>query len=251
MRTTTALPRSADLAVWFTTWAAGEASLDDARDAIVGGDTAHDVVGIPGETGAVPLIIALGRLRAAGASAAGLALPAPGDPLGLAGPAPFNTEALDAGEAVVLSGADIGLVPHVAGEGVSWRMHQAVSRRQVPGLHEADTTLRRAVVDAANRLAQLDVARWRPEVADELMSLRRQDDLPLPGHWEPRAIRLASLAARCRTIVDLALDDDGAAVSATEAEARRAALVPLDHAARRGLVAACSLTPGDSLPATW
>jgi hypothetical protein len=48
------------------------------------------------------------------------------------------------------------------------------------------------------------------------------------------------MAMRCRTIVDLALDDDGGAVSATEADARRAALAPLDHAARRGLVAACS-----------
>ncbi|MDX5398505.1 MAG: hypothetical protein LPK92_02100, partial [Actinomycetes bacterium] len=82
MRTTTALPRSADLAVWFTAWAAGEVSLDDARDAIVAGDTAHDVVGLPGESEPVPVILALGRLRAEGATSAGLALPVPGDPLG-------------------------------------------------------------------------------------------------------------------------------------------------------------------------
>ncbi|HEU4513991.1 MAG TPA: hypothetical protein VFR87_12875 [Nocardioidaceae bacterium] len=244
MRTTTALPRSADLAVWFTSWAAGEVSLDDARDAIVGGDAAHDVLGMPGEAEPVPLILAVGRLRAAGATGAGLALPVPGDPLGLAGPPAFNADALEAEEAVVLQGVDFGLVPHVVGAGVTWRLHEAESRRQVPDLFEADTALRHALVDAANTLARLDVARWRPEVADELMALRRVSDLTFPPHWEARAVRLASLGARCRAIVDLALDDDGGAVSAAEADARRAALTPLDHAARRALVAACSPHPG-------
>jgi hypothetical protein len=242
--TSTPLPRSAALALWFTAWAAGRVSLDDARDAIVGDDAAHDVVGMPGETEPVPLILALGRLRAAGATAAGLALPVPGDPLGLAGPTPFNADAIEAGEAVLLSGADIGLVPHAAGAGVTWRYHAAASRRQVPDPSEADSLLRRTVVDTANTLADLDVARWRPEVADELMALRRTADLAFPPDSGPRAVRLASLSVRCRTIVELALDDDGGALSASEADRRRAALTPLDHAARRGLVAACS-APGD------
>lgn len=244
MRTTTALPRSAELAVWFTAWVAGEVSLDDARDSIVGGEAAHDVVGLPGETEPVPMIMALGRLRAAGATAAGLALPVPGDPLGLAGPPAFNTDALEAGEAVVLAGAEVGLVPHVAGAGVVWTFQEACSRRQVPDVAEADTGLRQAVLVAAKSLAALDVARWRPEVADELMALRRTPDLAFPATWEARAVRLASLAVRCRTIVDLALDDEGGAVTAAEADARRAALTPLDHAARRGLVAACSSVAG-------
>jgi hypothetical protein len=244
VRTTTALPRSAELAVWFTAWVAGQVSLDDARDAIVEGEAAHDVVGLPGETDPVPMIMALGRMRAAGATAAGLALPAPGDPLGLAGPPAFNAEALEAGEAVVLDGTDAGLVPHVAGAGVVWSFQAACSRRQAPGLAEADTGLRQAVLGAAETLADLDVARWRPEVADELITLRRTVDLPFPPHWDSRAVRLASLAVRCRAIVDLALDDEGGAITAVEADARRAALAPLDHAARRGLVAACSPMPG-------
>jgi hypothetical protein len=243
VRTTTALPRSADLATWFAAWVTGRVSLDDARDAVVGEDTAHDVAGLSGESDPVPLILALGRLRAAGATGAGLALPVPGDPLGLAGPAGFNADALEQEEAVVLEGLDLGLVPHAAGAGVVWQVHAAVSRRQVPDLAEADTTLRQVLLTTAEELAALDVARWRPEVADELISLRRVDDAALPPCWEARAVRVASLSLRCRAIVDLALDDDGAAVSATEAEARRRALLPLDHAARRGLVAACSHGP--------
>lgn len=230
--------------MWFTAWATGRVSLDDARDAIVAGDTAHDVLGLPGETEPVPLILALGRLRAEGTTSAGLALPVPGDPLGLAGPPAFNADAVDAEEAVVLDGVDAGLVPHVAGAGVVWRFHPAVSARQVPDLPEADTSLRKALLDAANALARLDVARWRPEVADELVSLRRGSDLTFPHGWDSRAVRVASLAARCRGIVDLALDDDGGAITAAEADARRAALAPLDHAARRALVAACSVGAG-------
>jgi len=231
---------SAGFALWFSAWVTGAVSLDDARDAIVGADTAHDVAGLPGADGAVPLILALGRLRSAGTAGAGIALPVPGDPLGLAGPTEFNCYALEAAEGVVLAGADIGLVPHRAGSGVVWTYHEAISRRQVPDPAEADTTLRQAVLAAANTLADLDVARWRPEVADELMALRRSPDFHLPHGMSARALNLVSTSTRCRSIVDLALADQGDATSAFEADKRHAALAPLDHAARRGLVAACS-----------
>lgn len=234
------LPRSVRFALWYSAWVAGTVSLDDTRDAILGADTAHDVVGMPGSAEPVPLILALGRFRAAGATAAGLALPVPGDPLGLAGPGSFNAEAIEAEESVVFAGADVGLVPYPVGSGVAWRYHRAVSRRQVPDPAEADTTLRAAVLAAASDLAELEVARWQPEVADELIALRRSADLNVPRGIAPRALRLASMATRCRTIVDLALTYDGAAVTAREADQRRSALAPLDHAARRGLVAVCS-----------
>lgn len=234
------LPLSARFALWFSAWVSGSASLDDTRDAIVGDDAAHDVVGIPGTTEPVPLIVALGLLRSERATSAGIALPVPGDLLGLAGPGAFNGEVVDAGEGVVLEGAELGLVPHRAGAGVVWTCHPAVSRRQVPDPSEADQSLRQALVRTSDVLADLDVARWRPEVADELMALRRHTDYAFPTAMAPRAVRLAALATRCRTIVDLALEDDGGAITAAEAEARRRAMGPLDHAARRGLVAACA-----------
>ena len=81
------LPVSARFALWFTAWLEGRGSLDDTRDAIVGDDAAHDVSGIPGSDGSQPLIVALGLLRSHRASGAGVALPVPGDPLGLGGPA--------------------------------------------------------------------------------------------------------------------------------------------------------------------
>ena len=234
------LPLSARFALWFSAWTAGSASLDDTRDAIVGDDAAHDVVGLPDADGTQPLIVALGLLRARRATGAGIALPVPGDPLGLAGPSSFNLEVVEAGEGVVLDGAGLGLVPFRAGAGVVWTCHEALTLRQVPDPSEADQSLRQALVRTADELADHDVGRWRPEVADELMALRRAADFAFPDAMSPRAVRLATLATRCRTIVELALDDDGASITAQEADARRRALAPLDHAARRGLVAACS-----------
>jgi hypothetical protein len=160
--------------------------------------------------------------------------------VGLGGPPEFNADALEAGEAVVLDGVDLGLVPVRAGAGVVWRCVVAHQRRQVPDLAEADTGLRAVLPQVADELATLDVARWRPEVADELMALRRPQDLAVPHGMAPRAQRMLALATRCRTIVELALVDDGGAVTASEADRRRQALVPLDRAARRVLVAACS-----------
>jgi hypothetical protein len=234
------LPLSARFALWFSAWTAGNASLDEARDGVVGEDTAHDVIGLPDRPDGVPVILALGLLRTEGGRSAHLALPVPGDLLGLAGPADFNGEVVEAGEGVVVHGAGLGLVPHRVGAGVQWRCHPAAGAPHVPDPSEADGLLRRTLLGTADRLADLDVARWRPEVADELTSLRRHVDLSFPPGMGSRAVRLAGLAARCRAIVELALEDDGGSISAAEADARVEALRPLDHAARRGLVAACA-----------
>jgi hypothetical protein len=84
-------------------------------------------------------------------------------------------------------------------------------------------------------------------VAAELMALRRPDDRSagsLPPGTPPLVVGLASLAQRCGRIVELALADEGGSLTAAEAGRRRDALVPLEQASRRALVAACS-------PATW
>ena len=119
-------------------------------------------------------------------------------------------------------------------------------RGGLPGLQDGvdqavlDRGLRGQVLETSRRLAELDVARWRPEIADEVMALGRPVDLAPPPGVPARCAELAVRAARCLAIVRLAATDDGAAVSSYEMEARADALRPLDSAARRGLVAACS-----------
>jgi hypothetical protein len=207
-------------------------------DAVLGDDATHAVAGLPGADSTDTLVVALGRLRAAGASALGAAFPAEGDPVGLGGPAAFNAEALEAGEAVVVD-AGLGLVPHRTGAAVIWTVHPA-ARRQLPDVGEADRQLRTALIDTANALAALEVARWRPEVADELLNLRRREPVHAPRGVPPRCAELASRGLQAIGIVDLALEDDGGAISAAEATARESALRPLARAGRRALVAACS-----------
>lgn len=235
-----ALPRSARLACWFTAWRAGRCSPDEVRDGVLAGDAAHDVLGLDDEP--VPLVLALGALRRRGATRATLALPVPGDPVGLGGPPDFNALAVEAREAVLLPGTGLGLVPSVVGAGVTWRAATASDSLTVPDLGEADRALRETLLECSARLVDLDVARWRPEAAEGLDALRTARAAPLAPGQPVRAQRLAALALRCSGIAELALEDEGAAVSAYEAAERHAALSRLARSARHALVAACSAT---------
>lgn len=234
------LPASARLAWWGTSWLRGHVVLDLLIDAVLEGDATHVVV-LATDDGAAAegLVTGLGRLRAAGATAFGAAFPVEGDLVGLGGPSGFNQAAVDAGEAVIAVGTPFGLVPERVGAVISWEAHPA-ARRQLPDVGEADRGLRAALLETAGALAGLDVARWRPEVADRLMNLRHRHDLDAPPGVPSRCVELAARGIQALEIVDLALEDDGGAITAAEIQARREALRPLARAGRRALVAACS-----------
>ncbi|WP_248581903.1 hypothetical protein [Nocardioides sp. InS609-2] len=235
----TSLPDAARLAWWGTAWLRGLVVTDLLLDAVTGADAVHEVRDT--STGGPPMTLldALLDVRNGGGDSLGLALPVEGDLLGLGGPAALNTDALEMGEAAVSGAAGIALVPHRVGRAVQWRLHPA-SRRQLPDVGEADRGLRAALLESANALAALDVARWRPEVADELMDLRRVAALDAPEGTPQRCVELAGRGLRCEAIAELALADDGGAVTTMEMTARRNALRPLEYAARRAVVAACS-----------
>ncbi|WP_395657942.1 hypothetical protein [Nocardioides sp.] len=233
------LPASARLAWWATGWLRGYVVTDLVIDAVIADDATHVVAGLPDADGTATLVEGLGALRRLGATGFGAAFPAEGDPVGLGGPRTFNTDALDAGEAVVVAGTGLGLVPQRTGAAVVWTA-QPADRRQLPDVGEADRGLRRALVETADALAALEVARWRPEVADRLMDLRHREPVAAPDGVPARCVELAARGLQATGIVGLALEDDGAAVTAEEARRRRDALVPLDRAGRAALTAACS-----------
>jgi len=232
------LPRSALLAVWLNACLRGSVGPDDFAAAVRADDPQHLVVGW-GPDGSLPLEqLPASVLRASGTSAS-VALPVAGDLLGLRGPAPFNTAALDAGEAVLLNGTGTGLVPVLDARTVLW---QTVPADPAPVLDRAEQgrQLRQALVSTTAELARLDVASWQPEIPDLLMNVRHRPDLALPPGTGPQAVEDLERAVLCLDIVGLALREDGGAASAYEINERRRCLTDLDRVARRVTVAVCS-----------
>lgn len=207
---------------------------DEVLDAVHGDDVTH-VVSAP--DGPSSLLLELAAARNAGADVVAAAFPAPGDPAGVRGPRELTAAAVEAGEVVLLPGA--GLVPRQVGRAVEWTVLPA-ERRPPPDLGDADRQLRAALLAAANQLADLDVARWQPRVADELHDLRTGVPLSAPPGTPARCVDLAGRALHLEAVVELALQDDGGAMSAGAAAERRAALEPLERAARHALTAACA-----------
>ena len=245
-------PRSGRLAAWGNALLAGLVSPDDAVLSIVGDDAVHRMEGLPGESAPVGLTLALGRLRALGATGLRVALPAPGHPLGLSGPPEFNARAMDAEEAVVCHGAAFGLVPEVCEAGPDGDVHVEVVWRclpvreappaDVPSLGEAERELAEALREATEVLSRLDVAGSGPvaEAAIDAYRARaeRGREVLAPG-YPPRAVRVLELAQRVGMLVSLAYDNGhGGAVSAGEMGARVQALRPVERTARRAQVAA-------------
>lgn len=252
---TAQLPRSVLLAAWGTAALTGRASADQARAAVQGPDEPHAVR----VTGGAPLggcdggslTALIGELRREGVTGLTVRLPAPGDVLGLPGPASLNAEAVEAGECVLgVAGPPVALVPEVEefgsvwepGAHVTWHLHAASPApvTDFGSVGEAERALREALARGIEVLADLDVARWRDEAADEIDDLRHGPGpaVLLPSGMSARAVRVVDLAWRVRGIAQLAGADEGGAVTGWEADARAATLRELETIGRRALAAA-------------
>ncbi|RBY97769.1 hypothetical protein DQ237_02310 [Blastococcus sp. TF02-8] len=235
-------------AVWATAWLTGRTAYDDALDGITG-HSAHRVVGLAGSDGAIPLGEALSALRGLGEKRLRLVLPAPGDVRGLPAVPGLAPLALEAGQAAV--GDRVALVPEQLGSAVlQWT---AFGLDDVPPppppvegtLRAASGALDLAVTDAARTLAELDLARWHPEVPTLLAGLARPRPAPgLPDDHDPLALSVLGRALRLAAVLDLAATDaPGAAVNHAQAARRDAALRPLAGAVREAVTAAYNAVP--------
>ncbi len=234
-------------AVWTTAWLTGRTSYDDALDALLG-DAAHRVTGHPGTTEAVPLGWALTAVRGLGERRFRLVLPVPGDVRGLPAAPGLVPLALESGQAAV--GERLALVPEPLGpEAVGWTAFPldgvAPVAPPVEGsLRAVSGELDLAIGDAARTLAQLDVARWNPEVPSLLAGLARTTAPGLPPDHDPLALSVLGRAQRMAAVLDLALTDaPGAAVNHRQAAARDTALRPLADAVREAITAAFNAVP--------
>ncbi|MGY1722652.1 hypothetical protein [Blastococcus sp. SYSU DS0533] len=236
------------LAIWATAWLGGRASYDEALDAVTG-DTAHRVSGLPGTEAAVPLREALSALRGLGERRLRLVLPAPGDVRGVPAAPGLAPLALEAGQVAV--GERVVLVPEPIGPGVvQWTAFPLDGVPAAPPavegtLRAASGALDLAMADAARTLADLDLARWHPEVPALLADLGRPvRGVVLPDDTDPLALSLLARGMRLAAVLDLALADaPGGAVTHRQAAARDEALRPLSTSVREAITAACNWIP--------
>lgn len=250
------LPRSVLLAAWGSAVLTGREQMARAINVITGEDEPHVVSrdGAPPEDGD-DLLGLLSGWAARGVREVAVRLPVPGDLVGLAGPASFNTAALASGECVVAGpdegGRTWGAVPEVmefGSEGdrgylVTWHVQEVAARQvtDIESVAEAALALRQAVLEAADDLDRLDVARWGPRTGDLTHGLVRDSlraTATLPADTPPRCIKVITSALELRAVVALAEQDDGGSITSAEAAARAGVLRRLDGVARRGLVAA-------------
>lgn len=243
--------RAALLASWGSALLAGHGDVEDAVGAIEGADEPHLAVDGPfGEPD--ELATWLAELTESTTLGLRLALPAPGDLLGLVGPPSANQAALAAGEAVVAvprTPADdvLMLVPDICtfgppgdqGHCVTWRSHRAAATwPDVPTVGQADRELNEQIRESTSTLTALGTTSWSTDATTATTMLRQSArSIVLPESAGPRAQMLAQRAVGVLTILDAAREDDGGALSAHAAQARAASLSPLGRAARRALVA--------------
>lgn len=245
------IARSARLVAWGNAALAGRISPDTAAERISAGDCLHRVRGLAGEPTPVSLPLALARLRAGHVTGLRLALPVPGDPAGLPGPAEFNAAATEAGQAVLsVGGPRLGLLPSAEayagpegrGARVIWAVHAVAGGPPLgsPTLAECERALKELLAEATSALLDMDVARWRPDLPDALEELRadRGMESALAPGYPPRAAAVLAMARRIGGIAALGAQDPGAAVSAGEMARRTAVLDALARSSRQAQVAA-------------
>ncbi|MGH3495290.1 MAG: hypothetical protein ACRDRL_01680 [Sciscionella sp.] len=239
---------SATLVVWASAWLHGTAAADDLLDAISAWEIEHHICAFDegtaaalelptrDEPAAAPATL-LGALRRAGVTGGGMVLPVPGDVRGLGGRSAFAEAALSCGEAVVLAGGNLGLVPERFAEGIMrWTVFDLPDgppREQMP-ISEAENELAGSMRAAATALIELGVARHRPNVRGEMEAIIAARPQPgWPEGMPNRAARVLQRADELEAILTVAATDSpGGALSASAARARDTVLRPLQHAVR-------------------
>lgn len=263
------LPVSVLVALWLPT-VRDQISARDAAVAIRQSEDPPRVHHLPGQE--VPawsdstdiLAAVLGALSPVHETAA--VLPRPGDLMGA--PASSSADLLDAGEGVLVRVApsadhagttgprSLVAIPHLevfgsaleSGDMLHWRLHQIAADPAsaslllggIESVGHARREVTRALHDAVEILEALDVARDRPDLAEDLLdlSLARLDSQLLPRDLDSRALDLLERSARLLAIVELALSDHGAAVTSASIDTRAGALADIARTARHALASA-------------
>ena len=274
---------SVSLSVWANAWLAGHAAPDDVLDALSlwapkHSVTAYDAVaagrtGLPwpdvydgGAMSMLQTVRTAAGPRSAGPRlpAIGVLLPVPGDVRGLAPGTQFQRDALDVGEAVVVStpgGESIGAVPVFEYDGdfddegdgsvdpadvtLSWSVYSipAVPPIEQSDLGEAEYSLRSAIRTATEALSSLQLADTGGADPRALVEevLQAGSLHGVPDHAPARAVRVLSTAAHIDAVITVSTGPVPISThSASAAHIADTALRPLSSVVRSARVAAVS-----------
>ncbi|HWU31255.1 MAG TPA: hypothetical protein VN108_00200, partial [Marmoricola sp.] len=205
----TSLPRAAGLALWLNAWLRGCASPDDVHTAL-GEELHHVFLGL--QSSPLSWVEALGAIRQLN-SRASVALTAPGDPVGLAGPPLFNASVIEQGEALLLPGAALGFIPVRVGGAIEWRGQTAAAPIPLDS-REARQRLRQELRETTEELIDLQVASWNSAIPDLLMN--RTQTAPVPPAVTPENRDALASAELCLAILDAAREVQPGAMSASQ-----------------------------------
>lgn len=257
---------SVSLSVWANAWLAGQAAPDDVLDALSAWAPAQSVYaydavaagssGLPWpdvtDAGTTSLLQTV-RAAAGGRTepAISVVLPVPGDVRGLPAGTQFTQDAVEAGEAILVSGPHggaIGLVPEYdESEALSWIVYALpeVPAAEQHDLGDAEFSLRSAVRTAAEALGStgsqwadygVEDPRLQVEEAMEALALHR-----VPDHAPAHAVRVLHSAAHVEAIIAVSAELLTAGAQSSAAVQRAVdAVQPLSKVVRSARSAAVS-----------
>jgi hypothetical protein len=275
---------SVSLSLWANAWLAGKAAPDDVLDALSQWAPKHSVTaydaaaaagtGLPwpdvNDAGAVSLLQTLrtaAGIRSVPQPSLSLALPVPGDVRGLPAGSTFQRDALEAGEAIIVTserGGPVGLVPDFEYDDtddnfdddfddvpelsrLAWTVYSLPTPPVAVyiDLGEAEYELRSAVRSAADALTALraggtgvDIDDPRGMVEQVLDSGRRHR---APDHAPTRALRVLENAAHVDAIITVSAGLMPISTqSSSEVQIASNALRPLGQVVRSARLAAVS-----------
>ena len=239
----------------------GRVSIDHALDTLLGEDEAVEFASLPGTDDSVSFSSAIGEFRRLSITGLVYAAALPGDVMGLPGPPAFNAAAVASGGAVLAAdGMPLGLLASVQQHGpegdavstVEWQSHEVARFAPAPtlSLSEAERQLLETLNESLNELGRLDVERWREEATDLTVGWHQGSKEQLPPGLTERAQRLIARSERMAEVLSLAIDDDGGALSSSEAMLRHQTLTTLQRHVQQAAVTAWNsgLSPTASVP---
>lgn len=236
------------MVVWVSAWLHGAAASDDVLDAVQAWSEVQDVhahdeelghrLDLPGPGDAPASVgLLLATLRKEAMADGELVLPVPGDVRGLGGQQALVDHALRCGEAAVFPSSGLALVPQRDAEGVlHWTVFAGAeldATEHMP-ISEAEHGMSSAMREAASTLIDLDIAKQRPGVREEIAeTVASRPKQPWPEDTPKRPLRVLQRASEVEAILWVATDDaPGGALSASATRARMDALKPLFNAVR-------------------